>query len=230
MNLNQSISPVFFMITLHDTADGSQTVKNNDIGESYHSTHGAIQESMHVYIKHGLQLAALKKSKIRVFEMGFGTGLNALLTLREVLKNENLEVEYVCIEPFPLPESIYVQLNYADALERDYFIQMHESVNNKNINIHERFSFLKMEIKFEDFQENKGFDLIFYDAFGPTSQPELWKMDSLSKSANLMNSEGIWVTYCSKGEVRRGLISLGLNAVRLAGPPGKRHMIFATKP
>lgn len=218
------------MITLHETTDGSQTVKNNDIGESYHSTHGAIQESMHVYIKHGLQLAALNKSKIRVFELGFGTGLNALLTLREVLGNENLEVEYVCIEPFPLKETIYSQLIYPDENERDYFIQMHESVHCKNINIHERFSFLKMEIKFEDFIDNKGFDLVYFDAFGPTSQPELWNMDSLTKSADLLNSEGIWVTYCSKGEVRRGLISLGLNAVRLSGPPGKRHMIFATKP
>jgi len=218
------------MITLLETADGSQTVKNNDIGENYHSTHGAIQESMHVYIRHGLQLAALKKSKIRVFELGFGTGLNALLTLREVLENENLEVEYVCIEPFPLPEIIYCQLNYPKENEREFFIQMHQSVHAQTVNIHERFSFLKMKIKFEDLNENKGFDLVYYDAFGPTSQPELWNMDSLSKSANLLNSEGIWVSYCSKGEVRRGLISIGLNAVRLAGPPGKRHMIFATKP
>jgi tRNA U34 5-methylaminomethyl-2-thiouridine-forming methyltransferase MnmC len=218
------------MITLFQTADGSQTVKNNDIGESYHSTHGAIQESMHVYIKHGLQLAALKKSKIRVFELGFGTGLNALLTLREVLENENLEVEYVCIEPFPLLESIYRQLNYPKENERDYFIKMHESVNAQNTIIHERFSFLKMEIKFEDFKVNQGFDIVYYDAFAPTSQPELWNMHALKISVDLLNSEGIWVTYCSKGEVRRGLVSLGMNAVRLAGPPGKRHMIFATKP
>lgn len=230
MNLNQSTSPVFFMITLLETADGSQTVKNNDIGEIYHSTHGAIQESMHVYIKHGLQLAALKKSKIRVFEMGFGTGLNALLSLREVLQNENLEVEYVCIEPFPLPESIYLQLNYANDLERDYFIKMHESVNGKNLNIHERFSFLKMENKFEDFHYYKQFDVMYYDAFGPTSQPELWNIDSLRKSVDLLHSRGIWVTYCSKGEVRRGLESLGMIVFRVGGPPGKRHMIFAAKP
>ena len=218
------------MITLIETADGSQTLKNNDIGENYHSTHGAVQESMHVYINHGLRLAANKKSKIRVFELGFGTGLNALLSLREVLENLNLEVEYVCIEPFPLSENVYRQLNYPFENERDYFMQMHQSVNTQKIDIHERFSFLKMEIKFEDFQNEQNFDLVYYDAFGPTSQPELWNMDSLSKCANLLNSEGIWVTYCSKGEVRRGLISLGLDAVRLAGPPGKRHMIFATKP
>ena len=228
--MNQSISPVFFMITLLETADGSQTLKNNDIGETYHSTHGAIQESMHVYVNHGLRLAGTKKSKIRVFELGFGTGLNALLTLREVLKNKDLEVEYVCIEPFPLTELIYKQLNYAHALECDYFIQMHQSIHGKKINIHERFSFLKMQIKFEDCQDFNGFDLVYYDAFGPTSQPELWNIDALRKSVDLLNSEGIWVTYCSKGEVRRGLISLGMNAVRLAGPPGKRHIIFATKP
>ena len=218
------------MITLLETADGSQTVKNNDIGESYHSTHGAIQESMHVYILHGLQLAAAKKSKIRVFELGFGTGLNALLTLREVLGNTDLEVEYVCIEPFPLKETIYRQLIYPKENELDYFIKMHQSVHAQIINIHERFSFLKMEIKFEDFQDFNGFDLVYYDAFGPTSQPELWNIDALRKSVDILSSEGIWVTYCSKGEVRRGLVSLGMNAVRLAGPPGKRHMIFATKP
>jgi tRNA U34 5-methylaminomethyl-2-thiouridine-forming methyltransferase MnmC len=177
-----------------------------------------------------LQLAAVKKSKIRVFELGFGTGLNALLTLRLVLENTELEVEYVCIEPFPLPEIIYRQLNYPNQNEHDYFIQMHQSVHGKNIIIHDRFSFLKMEIKFEDFKVNKGFDLVYYDAFGPTSQPELWNMDALRMSVDLLNSEGIWVTYCSKGEVRRGLVALGMNAVRLAGPPGKRHMIFATKP
>ena len=218
------------MITIFETADGSQTLKNNDIGESYHSTHGAIQESMYVYIKHGLQLAAVKKSKIRVFELGFGTGLNALLTLREVLENTELEVEYVCLEPFPLPEIIYSQLNYPKENEREFFIQMHQSIHAQTVNIHERFSFLKMEIKFEDFKENKGFELVYYDAFGPTSQPELWNMDALRMSVDLLNSEGIWVTYCSKGEVRRGLVSLGMNAVRLSGPPGKRHMIFATKP
>ena len=218
------------MITLLETADGSQTVKNEYIDESYHSTHGAIQESMHVYINHGLKLAVKKKSKIRVFELGFGTGLNALLSLREVLKNKDIEVEYVCIEPFPLPESIYRQLNYPQNLERDYFIQMHQSVNAQTINIHERFSFLKLEVKFEDFQDKREFDLVFYDAFGPTSQPELWNMDALRKSVEILNSEGIWVTYCSKGDVRRGLVSLGMNAARLDGPPGKRHMIFAAKP
>ena len=114
------------MITLLETADGSQTLKNNDIGESYHSMHGAVQESMHVFIKHGLQLAAVKKSKIRVFELGFGTGLNALLTLREVLENTDLEVDYVCIEPFPLKETIYHQLIYPNDNERHYFIQMHQ--------------------------------------------------------------------------------------------------------
>ena len=218
------------MITLLETADGSQTLKNNDIGESYHSMHGAVQESMHVYIKHGLQLAAVKKSKIRVFELGFGTGLNALLTLREVLENTDLEVEYFCIEPFPLKETIYHQLIYPKENERDYFIQMHQSVHGKNINIHERFSFLKMEIKFEDLKDFNGYDLVYYDAFGPTSQPELWNIEALRMSVDLLNSQGIWVTYCSKGEVRRGLVSLGMNAVRLSGPPGKRHMIFATKP
>jgi tRNA U34 5-methylaminomethyl-2-thiouridine-forming methyltransferase MnmC len=218
------------MITLLETADGSQTVKNNDIGESYHSTHGAVQESMHVYINHGLRLVVNNRSKIRVFEMGFGTGLNALLTLREVLENPNLEVEYVCIEPFPLSENIYRQLNYPQDSERDYFIQMHQSVHAKNINIHERFSFLKMEVKFEDFHYYKQFDIMYYDAFGPTSQPELWSLDALRKSVDMLNSDGIWVTYCSKGEVRRGLVSLGMKAERMAGPPGKRHMIFATKP
>jgi tRNA U34 5-methylaminomethyl-2-thiouridine-forming methyltransferase MnmC len=218
------------MITLIETADGSQTVKNNEIDESYHSTHGAIQESIHVYINHGLKLAAKKKSKIRVFEMGFGTGLNALLTLREVLGNTDLEVDYVCIEPFPLTENIYCQLKYPDALERDYFIQMHRSVHAQKINIHERFSFLKMEIKFEDFQYYKQFDVMYFDAFGPTSQPELWNLDSLKKSVDLLHSRGVWVTYCSKGEVRRGLESLGMQVFRVAGPPGKRHMIFAVKP
>lgn len=218
------------MITLLETADGSQTLKNEVIGEIYHSSHGALQESMHVYIQHGLREIVIKKKKIRVFELGFGTGLNALLTLREVLKSQDLEVEYVCIEPFPLPEIIYRQLLYPSALERDYFIQMHQSVHVKCINIHERFTFLKMEIKFEDLHNLKGFDLVYYDAFGPSSQPELWNMDALRKSVDMLNSDGIWVTYCSKGEVRRGLISLGMKADRLAGPPGKRHMIFATKP
>ena len=220
----------FFMITIHETADGSQTLKNELIGESYHSSHGALQESMHVYIQHGLRQSSIKNNKIRVFELGFGSGLNALLTLRETLLNKDLEIEYVCVEPFPIHEKIVQQLTYPNPNERDGFILMHQVESGTWLKLHDRFSFLKLEDTFENYRDDTGFELVYYDAFGPTTQPELWNMDALKRSVDLMNSGGVWVTYCSKGEVRRGLNSLGMNAVRLAGPPGKRHMIFATKP
>ncbi|MFM2284643.1 MAG: hypothetical protein RLZZ543_140 [Bacteroidota bacterium] len=217
------------MIQLLPTSDGSTTLFNDELNETYHSTHGALQESMHVFIENGLRKRKSKDGHFRILEVGFGTGLNALLALRETQQEPNLHIDYVSLEPYPLQEEIFTQLNYAKGEELDSFLAMHRAPVNQRIQLSSAFSFTRSSEGIATYNDEALFDIVFYDAFGPPTQPELWTTDVLKCSVDLLKEKGIWVTYCSKGDVRRSLISLGMEMQRLDGPPGKRHMLFGVK-
>ena len=204
------------------TADGSFTLFIPEVEETYHSAHGAVQESMHVFIENGLK--ACDKEVIRILEVGLGTGLNAMLTLQHATK----KIDYCALEPYPLSKEILNELSTSgsDQLE----MKFHVSKPGEWISIHEQFSFAKMEVGLEEFSSEEKFDVIYYDAFGPRVEPGLWTLERMQQCFDLLNEGGIFVTYCAKGEVRRNLQAAGFVVERLAGPPGKREMLRAVKP
>ncbi|MEY3849669.1 MAG: hypothetical protein RJA38_110 [Bacteroidota bacterium] len=207
---------------LKQTADGSFTLFIPEVEETYHSTHGAVQESMHVFIENGLK--ACDKEVIRVLEVGLGTGLNAALTLQHATK----KIHYCALEPYPLSKEI---LNELAASKSDQFeMKFHDSNAEEVISLREDFSFVRMEVGLEEFQSEDKFDVIYYDAFGPRVEPGLWTPDRMQQCFNLLNEGGVFVTYCAKGEVRRNLQAAGFVVERLPGPPGKREMLRGVKP
>ena len=206
---------------LLQTADGSFTLFIPEVEETYHSTHGAVQESMHVFIENGLK--ACDKEMIRVLEVGLGTGLNAILTLQHATK----KIDYCALEPYPLSKEI---LNELVTSGSDQFeMKFHASNVGEWISIQENFSFVRMEIGLEEFSSEEKFDVIYYDAFGPRVEPGLWTLERMQQCFDLLNEGGVFVTYCAKGEVRRNLQAAGFVVERLAGPPGKREMLRAKK-
>jgi tRNA U34 5-methylaminomethyl-2-thiouridine-forming methyltransferase MnmC len=211
------------------TEDGSHTIFIPELNEHYHSTHGAIQEAIHVYINAGLNYS--DKNPISILEIGFGTGLNAYLTLVEA-ENNNRSIIYHSLERYPIDEEQLNVLNYPDLIdfeERDLFKKLHEVNWNQSCSISNNFSLKKIsgDLKEVDF-ENK-YDLIFFDAFAPDIQPKLWTETIFKKLYDCTNSNAILVTYCSKGIVKRALRSSGFEVKRLTGPPGKHHILRASK-
>ncbi len=203
------------------TADGSFTLFIPEVQETYHSTHGAVQESMHVFIENGLK--ACDKEMIRVLEVGLGTGLNAMLTLQHATQ----KIDYCALEPYPLSKEILNEL--ATSGSDKFEMKFHASNVGEWISIQENFSFVRMEIGLEEFSSEEKFDVIYYDAFGPRVEPGLWTLERLQQCFNLLNEGGVFVTYCAKGEVRRNLQAAGFVVERLAGPPGKREMLRGKK-
>ncbi|MDP2424583.1 MAG: tRNA (5-methylaminomethyl-2-thiouridine)(34)-methyltransferase MnmD [Bacteroidales bacterium] len=217
--------------TLTLTKDGSHTLFVPNLGEHYHSIHGAIQESRHVFINAGLRACTAKT--LHILEVGFGTGLNALLTLIVCTKHR-LHANYTAIEPFPLAEETWKQLNYpqllANPLVGESFVSLHIAPYGEVVAINQRFSLYKTRegINTATLQSER-FDLIFFDAFGPTIQPELWTAEVFEKLYKTSAKNGILVTYAAKGLVRRNMTEAGYSVERLPGPPGKREMLRATK-
>ncbi len=214
------------------TADGTLTLYVAELDETYHSRHGARQESLHVFIQNGLEAVLARGiTEVRILEVGFGTGLNAWLTERHTQK-EKTEVKYVALESHPLEEAIWLKLNYAhDALDKQMFDALHLAPWNRSVLIRPNFQLLKLHttIQQADLRPST-FNLIYFDAFAPEKQPEMWTMPVLEKVVLSMKPEAVWVTYCAKGQVKRDLKSLGLRVQTLPGPPGKREMIRAHKP
>lgn len=215
------------------TADGSQTLYNAAINESYHSRFGALQESEHVFIKAGLRHCIEQNTgKINILEVGFGTGLNALLTLKFAIEN-NILVEYTAIEAFPLPAEIMLQLQYpelTDATYKNYFLQMHQSTSGQMTQLHKYFNFCLHHQTLESrvLQQNH-YNLIYFDAFSPEVQPELWSVEIFEKMQSCLIKSGILVTYCCKGIVKNNLRAAGFKIKRLPGAPIKREMLRAEK-
>ena len=216
------------------TKDGSHTISVPDMNVTYHSVHGAIQESEHVFIKAGLLDSGIfdYTGVHQVLEIGFGTGLNALLTLIEADKQKN-RIYYTAIEPFPLDESIIMQLNYCEQLNLPHyqrlFEKMHQCDWEEMYEITEHFRLTKHKTSLQEFSIVKSFSIIYYDAFAPNAQPELWTEKIFEKLYSLLLPEGILVTYCSKGAVQRAMKAAGFTIEKIPGPPGKREMIRAVK-
>lgn len=212
------------------TSDGSHTLYVPELDEHYHSIHGAIQESQHVFINNGIH--SLFKSPIKVLEVGFGTGLNALLTALWSLE-ENTSVDYTGVEAFPIDLKMNQALNYPKELDGDniqeFFNKMILSKWDVISNIHPLFSLRKIESRIEDFSNDIKFDIIYFDAFGPDTQQELWKEDLLGRMYGLLNDNGVFVTYSAKGKLKRDLKNIGFKVESLPGPPGKREMTRAIK-
>lgn len=214
------------------TEDGSHSLVSADFGVSYHSTHGAITESKHVFVESALRPKIAQQSHIDILEIGFGTGLNAFLTYLVAL-NEPIQVNYVGVEAYPIDLTIAKTLNYASLLnaanEEDAFMALHSNSSNQSSAIKPNFQFEKRVCTFNQIEADNIFDIVYFDAFSPNEQPELWGIELLSMMYKALRPQGIFVTYCAKGEVRRTLQALGFTVERLAGPPGKREMLRATK-
>lgn len=218
-------------ILLQLTDDGSHTLFVPELGEHYHSTFGAIQESRHVFLSAGFEYICSKKQAINLLEVGFGTGLNALLTL---LQKGDTPVNYTAIEAFPLDNRINTELNYPEKLNIPesgvIFRSLHDAAWEKSVKIVPGFMLTKIHIKLQDFIPNpEEFDLVYFDAFAPDVQPELWTTEVFRKLILAMAAGGVLVTYSAKGLVKQNLKAAGFNIERLPGPPGKRHMLRAEK-
>jgi tRNA U34 5-methylaminomethyl-2-thiouridine-forming methyltransferase MnmC len=212
------------------TEDGSSTIYLPTLNEHYHSKFGAIQESKHVFIKKGLSL--FSNRHISVLEIGFGTGLNAMLTFLEA-NALKLNIHYVGIEAYPITMEELGGLNYISALKAEkheaIFNEMHRCNWEVKNDISTEFSLTKRQQLFEEINDVNSFDLIYFDAFGAQVQPELWTEVSFKKMFKAMKNEGVLVTYSAKGSVRRAMQSAGFKVERLEGPPGKREMLRAIK-
>lgn len=219
-------------IKIITTSDGSHSLLNEELNETYHSVHGAIQESAHVFIKNGLDyfIHQSKPESISILEVGFGTGLNALLTIHHTLET-SIHIKYVTVEAYPLEEEVWSALNYTDTIGlKEYFLNLHQSSWETEQTILPNFQLLKLHTTLQQVKwQPKSFDLIYFDAFAPNKQPELWTFPILQKVSEAMKMDGVFVTYCAKGQLKRDLKTLGLITETLPGPPGKKEMVRAIK-
>ena len=218
------------------TEDGSHSLFVPELNETYHSFHGAYRESIHVFMLYGLETWYMRNPEafpIRIFEVGFGTGLNAWLTLVWA-EQYKVPVLYHTIEPFPLEKEIYSQLNYTEVDTSiyhyaSYFNRLHTAPWNEGTVISEYFNMKKDKVTLEEAVLYPS-DVVFYDAFAPNKQPELWTKDILDKVVDTMNPGAIFTTYCATGDLKRDLKELGVEVETLPGPPGKKEMVRAVKP
>lgn len=213
--------------------DGSHTIESEQFGVTYHSKYGALQETQTVFLDAGLDhVASSDMDKITIFEMGFGTGLNAIMTLMEVA-DKKLNIDYHTIEAYPISLDESQKLNYPAVLEMsdaqiEAFSQMHASNSAERLQLADNFSFTKYIDKLENFSLPISCDLIYYDAFAPTSQENLWTPEMMEKLATFCNPNATLVTYCAKGSFKRALKSAGFSVEGIPGPIGKREMTRAT--
>lgn len=213
------------------TADNSKTLYIGELDECYHSHHGALQEAQHVFIKYGLQKVNAKE--INILEMGFGTGLNVLVTLQEFLKYSDMRINYFSLEKYPISEEEAKQLAYdelfAEEIIKESYQKIHQSLWGEAVEIQPNF-FLK-KIKTDFFELNQielpKINLVYFDCFGARVQPDLWEKPLFELVAAKMDSGGLLTTYSSKGSVRRILLDLGFSVEKVEGPKGKREMLNA---
>lgn len=218
-------------IELIETGDGSHSLLNVALNETYHSRHGAVQESLYVFIKQGLDFYAEQHQgeNIHILEVGFGTGLNAWLSFQYAVKH-NVLIHYSSLETYPLPKTLWMQLAYASEDNRKHFNDLHEAVWNEEVKLDPYFTLHKREESLQQFQTQANqYNIIYFDAFAPNKQPELWELPVLKHVINMLAPGGVFVTYCAKGQLKRDLKSLNLEVESLPGPPGKREMLRATK-
>ena len=216
------------------TQDGCHTIVSPDFGTSYHSIHGALEESRVVYIQTGLlYLLNMGLSSVKIFEMGFGTGLNALLTYLTAEEKE-IDISYFGLEAYPLKAQIIEQLNFSSILEKQdlarILLTMHEMDELIEKKIGRYFTFCKQHQKLQDYSSYNKYDLIYYDAFAPSTQEELWTLQAMQQMFDMLNEGGVLVTYCAKGSFKRTLKACGFMVESLPGPGRKREITRALKP
>lgn len=215
-----------------ETGDGSSSLFNRQTGDNYHSKHGAQTESAYVFIRQGLDFLATEKKSIKILEVGLGTGLNAILSYNYGIRNRELNIVYHSLEPYPIDEEIIEKLHFP-VLTKDIiktaFQAIHSGEWNTGKSLAEGFEFCKYKTSLQEFETSTRYDLIYYDAFGPAYQPEMWEEGVFQKLAKYLESDGVLVSYCAQGQFRRNLVNAGFHIERLPGPPGKREMLRAIK-
>ncbi len=217
------------------TGDGSTTLYSPDLDETFHSMHGAIKESQHVFIKQGLEYYVGQASNypVSILEIGLGTGLNAWLSWH-FADNRQVTLQYTSLEPFPLKAHILKELNYPSVISLPgqpvSFYGIHEAAWEQAQCLSDYFTLYKVSKRIQDFQETSTFDVVYFDAFAPNKQPEMWEKEVLVKVRSLMETGSCLVTYCAQGQFKRNLQSLGFEVGTLPGPPGKKEMTRAVLP
>lgn len=215
------------------TADGSSSIYIPALDESYHSKFGSIAEAQHIYIENGLQPVAGKKDEINIFEMGLGTGLNVLLTY--IFNEETkLKINYTSIEKYPLKPAEVSTLNFLQILHREelnsVFKQIHSEAWGEYMEISTGFTLNKVKADIEDYHFDQSIDLVYYDAFAPDVQPDLWTTEIFERIYRAMGNDAVLMTYCVKGMIRRTLKDIGFGVQKLKGPAGgKREILQAVK-
>ncbi|MFZ9848731.1 MAG: tRNA (5-methylaminomethyl-2-thiouridine)(34)-methyltransferase MnmD [Flavobacteriales bacterium] len=212
--------------TLIKTHDGSHSIRVEDMNETYHSIHGALQEAKHVFLKEGFYQT---EEEVSILEVGFGTGLNTFLTMLESHKTAR-KVNYVGLEKFPVDQEMLRALNYGELLnEPEWFDEIHALNWNVEVPISDYFTLTKLQKDITDIDYQDQFDIIYFDAFAPDKQPEMWSKEVFAKMYAALKPGGILVTYCAKGQVKRDLKEAGFVAETVAGAPGKREMTRGRK-
>ena len=216
------------------TSDGSKTLLINDLNETYHSKHGALQEAVHVFINNGLNL--VNDQEINILELGFGTGLNVLVTFDAYLRNnKNQKINYFGIEKYPIFFKEASELSYSELFPNEIVkkmaLKIHETEWEKSVDLDESFSLTKLKTDFFNIKNVNipSVNLVYFDCFGARIQPDLWEKELIEIVASKMKTGGLFTTYSSKGSVRRILIELGFEVEKRQGPPGKREMMIAWK-
>ena len=211
--------------------DGSSTIRRSDLNETYHSIHGALAESRHVFIKNGVD--RLDNLTINIFEVGFGTGLNVMTTLEWLDAHPDHNIIYHSIEAFPVPLDVINQLNYGTLLNFDgaeaLFYKLHEVSWDTDHQILPNLRLRKIHKDYLDFTSEVKFDCVFFDAFAPNKQADMWDIKTLNRSFKLLKSGGWLTTYCAKGQLKRDLKEIGFQVTNVPGPPGKREMTLGQK-
>ncbi len=208
------------------TDDGSHTLFVPEIDECYHSTKGAVQESRHIFIEAGLKQC--RKPEVNVLEIGFGTGLNALLTALE----SDVPVNYTTVELYPVPIEQILKLNFPELLQNEssrLFEKIHTCEWNRAVKMADNFTLTKLNADFTKLELKDKFDVVYFDAFSPEKQPEMWSEEIFRKLYSCAFEKALLTTYCAKGAVRRAMKSAGFSVERLPGPPGKREILRARK-
>ncbi|MEQ6168491.1 tRNA (5-methylaminomethyl-2-thiouridine)(34)-methyltransferase MnmD [Ekhidna sp. MALMAid0563] len=219
------------MIKIITTEDGSHSLFDEELNETYHSTRGAKGESMHVFIREGLEhwLSGNQAEEIRILEIGLGTGLNAFLTA-QFANQHNQKIHFTSLEPFPIEKEIYQNLNFFQSeKEKGLLLEIHETEWEKELSITLPFSLYKTTSRLEDFTTLNSFHIIYFDAFAPSKQPEVWSLENLKKCFSLLEKGGVLTTYCAQGQFKRNLVEAGFKVETLQGAMGKKEMVRGVK-
>ena len=215
------------------TADGSLTLFQPEVGEHYHSKHGALQESKHVFLNSGLVyfLAQEPQTRVRILEVGLGTGLNFLLTA-DYAQKQSLQLDYIAIEAYPLSETLLAQTGFNQFVEEaiwDGFLAKYKSSLSETTSISQGINLKVEKCLLADFTTQGQVDVIYFDAFAAIHQPEMWTTEALEKVCRYLKPGGVFVTYAITGNLKRSMKSLGFAIEKAPGAPGKREMLRAVK-